>query len=60
MKDPIVEEVRRHRMEHTRKFDGDIKLIREDLRRIQRESGRRVVRRPPILLSPVKESRGGK
>lgn len=31
MKDPIVEEVRRHRMEHTRKFGGDLKAIFEDL-----------------------------
>jgi len=38
MNDPIVEEVRRHRMEHTRKFGGNLKLIGEDLRRIQRES----------------------
>ncbi|MBU4273659.1 MAG: hypothetical protein KKA28_17495 [Planctomycetes bacterium] len=59
MNDPIVEEVRRHRMEHTRKFGGDLKLICEDLRRIQRESGCRVVRRPPKLLPPVKESQGG-
>ena len=34
MNDPIVEEVRRHRMEHTRKFGGDLKLICEDLRRM--------------------------
>src|SRR2546426_515252 len=27
MKDPIVEEVRKHRMEHTRKFDGDLSAI---------------------------------
>jgi hypothetical protein len=59
MNDPIVDEVRRHRMEHTRKFGGDLKLICEDLRRIQRESGYQVVRRPPKLLSPVKESQGG-
>ncbi len=58
MNDPIVEEVRRHRMEHTRKFGGNLKLICEDLRRIQRESGCRVVRRPPKLLSPAKESQG--
>ncbi len=32
MNDPIVDEVRRHRMEHTRKFGGDLKLICEDLR----------------------------
>jgi hypothetical protein len=59
MNDPIVEEVRRHRMEHTRNFGGDLKLICEDLRRIQRESGCQVVRRPPKLLSPAKESEGG-
>jgi hypothetical protein len=59
MTDPIVDEVRRCRMEHTRKFGGDLKLICEDLRRIQRESGCQVVRRPPVLLSPIKESQGG-
>jgi len=59
MNDPIVEEVRRHRMEHTRKFGGDLKLICEDLRRIQRESGCQVVRRPPKLLPPIKGSQGG-
>ena len=59
MSDPIVEEVRRHRMEHTRKFGGNLELICDDLRRIQRESGCRVVRRPPQLLSPAKESQGG-
>jgi hypothetical protein len=52
MIDPIVEEVRRHRMEHTRKFGGDLNLICEDLRRIQRESGYEVVCRPPKLLTP--------
>jgi hypothetical protein len=52
MKDPIVEEVRRHRMEHTQKFGGDLKLICEDLRRIQQASGCKVVRRPPNLLAP--------
>ena len=56
MKDPIVEEVRRWRMEHTRKFFGDLKLIYEDLLRIQKASGCRVVRRPPKLRSPAKSS----
>jgi hypothetical protein len=50
MNDPIVEEVRRHCMEHTRKFGGDLKRICEDLQRLQRESGCQVVRRPPKLL----------
>jgi hypothetical protein len=52
MTDPIVEEVRRHRMEHTKKFGGDLKLICDDLRRIQQESGVQVVRRSPKLLGP--------
>ena len=58
MNDRIVEEVRRHRMEHTRKFGGDLNLICEDLRRIQRESGCKVVRRPPKLLAPTREIKG--
>jgi len=58
MNDPIVEEVRRHRMEHTLKFGGDLKLICEDLRRIQQESGCQVVRRPPKLLAPATKTKG--
>jgi hypothetical protein len=54
MMDPIVEEVRRYRMEHTRRFGGDLKLICEDLCRMQRESGCKIVRRPPKLLTPAK------
>ncbi len=57
MKDPIVEEVRHWRMEHTRKFGGDLRLIYEDLRRIQRASGCNVVRRPPKLLGAVEGSK---
>jgi hypothetical protein len=52
MIDPIVEEVRRYRMEHTQKFGGDLKRICDDLRRIQQESGLKVVRLPPKLLKP--------
>ena len=47
MKDPIVEEVRQYRMEHTRKFNGDLAAICKDLQEIQRRSGREVVRLPP-------------
>jgi hypothetical protein len=50
--DPIVEEVRRHRMEHTQYFGGNLNLICQDFRRIQRESGIQVVRRSPKLLKP--------
>jgi hypothetical protein len=47
MKAPIVEEVRKHRMEHTRKFHGDLAAICADLRRVQKESGHVVVRLSP-------------
>mgnify|MGYP001557805046 CR=1 FL=1 len=52
MNDPIVEEVRKYRMEHTRKFNGDLDEICLDLRRIQRESGHEVVRLPPRKKKP--------
>ncbi|MGA2797009.1 MAG: hypothetical protein ABSE63_05500 [Thermoguttaceae bacterium] len=57
MKDPIVEEVRRYRMEHTRKFGGDMNRIYEDLLRIQQESGCKVVRLPPKVLMPKEETK---
>ena len=44
MKDAIVEEVRKHRMEHTRKFEGNLTAICADLRSVQKESGYVVVR----------------
>ena len=43
MSDPIVDEIRANRMAHTRNFNGDLKLICEDLRRIQQEFPNRVV-----------------
>ena len=56
MKDPIVEEVRKHRMEHTRKFNGDLAAICEDLRAIQRASGHKVTRLPAEKLEPQKRT----
>lgn len=47
MKDPIVEEVRKHRKEHTMKFHGELSEICEDLRRVQETSGHEVVRLSP-------------
>ena len=45
--DPIVQEVRKHRMEHTLKFKGDLAAICADLRLIQASSGHDVVRLSP-------------
>ena len=53
MRDPIVEEVRRHRMEHTRKFNSQLSAICDDLRTIQRKCGHKVVRLPPKRLKPA-------
>lgn len=57
MKDPIVEEVRRRRMEHTRKFNGDLTAICKDLRAIQRASGHKVVRLPARRLDATTRSK---
>ena len=56
MKDPIVEEVRKHRMEHTQKFRGDLSAICADLHAIQAASGHKVVRLAPRKLQPTKLS----
>jgi hypothetical protein len=54
MKDPIVEEVRRYRMEHTRKFRGDLAAICDDLRVIQKASRHKLVRLPAKRVARVK------
>jgi len=56
MRDPIVEEVRKHRMEHTRKFRGDLSAICVDLRSVQIASGHKVVRLAPRKLKSTKVS----
>jgi len=45
--DPIVEEVRKAREAYAAKFDYDLDAIVEDLRRLQRESGRTFISYPP-------------
>ncbi|MGD0101571.1 MAG: hypothetical protein ABSC60_14580 [Acidobacteriota bacterium] len=54
MKDPIVEEVRKYRMEHTRKFRADLTAICADLRSIQKASGHEVFRLSPKKPEPAK------
>jgi hypothetical protein len=59
-KDPIVEEVRKVREEHAKKFNYDIHAICEDIRKQERRSRRKVVtprpKRPRIV--PRRVSRG--
>ncbi|MCH8043769.1 MAG: hypothetical protein IID44_08610 [Planctomycetes bacterium] len=45
--DPIVEEIRAVRRAHAAKFNNDISAIVEDIRRMERESGRQYVNFPP-------------
>ena len=53
MKDPIVEEVRKYRMEHTNEFQGNLSRICADLRGVQITSGHKVVRLAPRRLEPT-------
>jgi hypothetical protein len=45
--DPIVEEIRRIRDEHAKKFNYDLHAICEDLRKQQKKSGRVAISMPP-------------
>ena len=56
MKDPIVEEVRKHREAHAQKFGLDLEAICADLRSIQNASGHEVVRLPPRKPEPESTS----
>ena len=56
MKDPYVEEVRTHRMEHTRQFDSNLHLICEDLREFESSLGKRVVTLEPKKRPPTRAS----
>jgi hypothetical protein len=57
MRDPIVEEVRKHRMDHTRKFRGDLSAICADMRSVQIVSGHKIVRLTPRKTESTKASR---
>jgi hypothetical protein len=45
--DPIVDEIRQARQDHADTFQGDLHAICEDIRRQERESGRRFVTLQP-------------
>ena len=56
MKDPIVEEVRKARLEHAKEFNHDLSAICKDLKRIEKECGHRLVSFPPKLLTKASTS----
>lgn len=47
MRDPIVEEIRRIRHEHAKRFGFDLDAIFEDLKEKQRKSDRKIVSLKP-------------
>ena len=56
MKDPIVDEVRKYRMEHTQQCGGDLHKICEGLRGFEATLGGRVVTLPPQKIRPSRKS----
>ena len=54
MKDPIVEEIRRHRDDHAKKFNYDLNAICADLIERQNNSGHQLVRLKPRILEKRK------
>lgn len=53
MKDPIVDEIRKHRQKHAENFNYDLDAIFEDLKEKEQKSNRKVISRPPRLPKPV-------
>ena len=51
MKDPIVEEIRRFRDAHARRFNYDLDAICEDFKSHQKKCGHRLARLHPRKLS---------
>ena len=45
--DPIIDEIRKYRDEYSARFNYDVKAMLEDIRRRQKESGRKSVTRTP-------------
>ncbi len=50
MIDPIVDEVRRYRAEHARRFNFDLRAICADIQKIEATWGHTVVSLPPQML----------
>ena len=51
MIDPIVDEVRKHRAEHARRFNFDLHAICADIQKMEATCGRTVVSLPPRVLN---------
>ena len=60
MKDPIVAEVRKHRMEHAKRFNFDLALICADLRKQEANLSSRFVPSQPRRIKPKSEPHTGR
>ncbi len=57
MKDPIVEEIRKYRLEHAQRFQFDLGKICADIRKIQQKCGHPVVNFKPKPVQSGASSR---
>lgn len=57
MRDPIVDEIRRIRQDHAKRFDFDLDAIFEDLKKKEQESRRKVVSLKPRPVKPLSRSK---
>lgn len=55
--DPIVEEVRKARNEHAKRFNYDLQAIVADLQKQQKASGRKFVTLPPRKPSVLPQTK---
>ncbi len=49
--DPIIDEIREFRDQYAARFNYDVKAMLNDIRRRQKESGRKTVSRPPKRIA---------
>ena len=54
--DPVLSEIRKTREAYAEKFAGDVKAMMADIRRRQREGGRKTVARPAKRIEPTEAS----
>lgn len=55
--DPIVKEVRRIREEHSARFGHDLDRIYQEVKRLEKASGRHYASYPPRPVEPVAAGR---
>lgn len=58
-KDPVVEEVRKVRQQHAKRFNYDLRAIMDDLRKQQEQSGRKYVQFEPRRPSEAAKRKAG-